>query len=52
MEKKCPKCGMKYEDGVCPGCGLVEGSEEWIDEVNRLLEIAAEADAMEEVAGF
>ena len=52
MEKKCPKCGTKYENGICPKCGLVEHSEEWIDEVNRLLEKAAEEEAMGEVEGF
>jgi|GEM_PF-5763935 len=51
-EKKCPKCGTEYENGVCPNCGLVEHSDEWIDLVNLLFDEAAEADASGEVEGF
>jgi len=39
---KCPKCGNDIDGDTCQGCGLLYESEEWIDEVNRLLETAAE----------
>ena len=46
---KCPKCGNDIDGDVCQECGLRYGSEEWIDEVNRLLEDAAIKDAEEEI---
>jgi RNA polymerase subunit RPABC4/transcription elongation factor Spt4 len=46
--KTCPKCGAEYENGVCPDCGLVEESDEWVDAVNVLFDKANEEAALAE----